>query len=145
MKKTNIIIIVLVLILAIIYIVSKSTSDTKDIPVGPVTQTETPIEDPTDRQLELTQEQARALVTETWGDCDSDTCGQLVVTTEKKGDGVYDVIAVYDKLYDDSVAAEKRVAEARYIDDVWVLGEYTMTHSCQKGRGHQDFTNELCV
>lgn len=138
MKKTNIIIIIIILILGIIYFVSKSASDKQDVVVEPVIQTEVPTEP------ELTQDQARELVVEKWGDCGQDTCGQLLVTTEEKDDGLY-VVAIYDKLYDDSVAAERRVAKVEYIDGVWVLGDSSMTHSCQKGRGHQDFSNELCI
>lgn len=93
---------------------------------------------------ELTTDQARTLVIETWGDCTQDKCGELIVTTEKKADGWY-VTAIYDKLRDDSVGAERKIAQVKYLDGVWLLGNPSMSHSCQKNRGHQDFSNELCI
>lgn len=91
----------------------------------------------------LTQEQARALALQTWGGC-TDICESLAVTVQNNN-GQYIVTATYEGTHDDSIAAQKRVAPAYYNNNVWVLGNVTVTQRCQPGRGHQDFSSEPCI
>ena len=51
----------------------------------------------------------------------------------------------YDGLYDDSVRASRIEANLIYRDSKWLVNSITETHQCQQGRGHQDFSEELCV
>lgn len=51
----------------------------------------------------------------------------------------------YNGLYDDSVQASR--VEAYFVNrsGQWVVTEVAKTAECQAGRGHQDFSSELCV
>ena len=91
-----------------------------------------------------TQEAAKELVIETWGDCAPDLCEELFVRTFEDG-GKKFVEAIYDGMYDDSVSATKKVAEFKMVDGAWMLGNTVYeTYRCQKGRGQQEFSGELC-
>lgn len=93
----------------------------------------------------LTQSNAYILTRNAWGDCTIyDECEKMTVTTSKQGETWY-VAAIYEGLHDDSIAAIKKVAPAYYADSTWKLGTAVMTQKCQSGRGHQDFSSELCV
>ncbi len=130
--NTLLIAIIVILLLALGFLLSKVTFQ-------PVVE-----EKQTPSHPELTQQQAETLVLRTWGGCTQDTCVKLVVTTEEKGDAVT-VTATYGGLYDDSVAAQRKIAPAIYTNGVWTLGVPVVTHRCQQNRGHQDFSTELCV
>ena len=93
---------------------------------------------------ELTVDEARKLVIEKWGDCVPSRCSKVIVSVEKKED-IWYVTAIYDGLKDDSVQAEQKVAPATFSNGAWILGNPSMSHRCQKKRGHQDFSNELCL
>lgn len=59
---------------------------------------------------------------------------QAVVTVTKEG------------LADDSIGAIRYVLEfERQADDSWRLRSAAWAQRCQGGRGHQDFTSELCI
>lgn len=91
----------------------------------------------------LTQEQARALVLQSWGGCTPDTCGSVTVTVQDNN-GQYTVTAIYEGLRDDSTSARKKVAPAYYSNNAWTLGNAIVTQRCQPGRGHQDFSSNPC-
>lgn len=91
----------------------------------------------------LTQEEATNLVLETWGGCD-DNCASLAVTVQNDN-GQTTVTALYNGLYDDSIASQRRVASASYMNGAWALGEPIITQTCQPGRGHSDFSAEPCI
>ncbi|MCK6462386.1 MAG: hypothetical protein L6Q29_01005 [Candidatus Pacebacteria bacterium] len=55
------------------------------------------------------------------------------------------VTVTYDGLYDDSVKASRVQADMTYEDGKWVKGAITTTQQCWPGRGHQDFSAELCI
>lgn len=95
-------------------------------------------------QNSTTQEVARTLAIEAWGDCTPDLCEELSVRVYKES-GKQFVEAIYDGMYDDSVDAAKKVAELSQVDGVWILGNTTYeTYRCKKGRGQQEFSGELC-
>lgn len=93
----------------------------------------------------LSQAEAQNLVIKTWGGCSTpETCRSVTVTVQNiNGQSI--VTAIYEGLGDDSVAAEKKKALATYNNNVWTLGNATVTHRCQPGRGHQDFSTALCI
>ncbi len=93
----------------------------------------------------LTEAAALALVKSTWGDCTPDSCSHVVVSVAQQGSGTYMVTATYEELRDDSSRARRRVAVATYSNGTWTLGTPTVTQSCQPGRGHQDFSADLCI
>ncbi|MBI2482071.1 MAG: hypothetical protein HYV76_00665 [Candidatus Vogelbacteria bacterium] len=92
----------------------------------------------------FTQEQARTLVLRNWGGCTPDTCGSVTVSVQNNN-GQYAVTAIYEGMRDDSVSAQKKVASAYYNNNVWTLGNATVTQRCQLNRGHQDFSSVPCL
>ncbi|MFH1462742.1 MAG: hypothetical protein ABIG08_03565 [bacterium] len=94
----------------------------------------------------LSRETALNLAKEKWGDCISDICEELTVSVLDGKDGVWFVQAIYDGLKDDSVKAKKRINWAYYIEGSWQLEALVVDEQkCQLGRGHQDFSNEICL
>jgi hypothetical protein len=90
---------------------------------------------------------ARALALATWGDCSGDgiECREVIVNVLDGADGVWYVEAIYDGFADDSVRAERHVAAVHYADG-WIIGaELLQDWRCQEGRGHQDFSSQLCI
>lgn len=110
----------------------------------PAIPVDTTLQDNTEASPQLTQKEAEALVSSTWGNCTPDSCkGPVVVTLEYiKGWNI--VHAVYNNLYDDSTLAQKIEAKVLYKDKKWALDEPTISWSCRKDRGHQDFSTVNC-
>lgn len=55
------------------------------------------------------------------------------------------IIAVtYDGLYDDSVKASRIQTTATHKEGEWIKGDIIRSQQCWPGRGHQDFSSELC-
>lgn len=96
------------------------------------------------KEEKLSIELARQLVIDNWGDCDEHTCRELVVSI-KEEDNLWEIIAIYDGLFDDSVRALRKIIPVYFEEGEWVLGEASITHRCQPGRGHQDFSSEFCI
>ena len=95
---------------------------------------------------ELSQETAHALVIKEWGDCSLVDCENLIVSILDGKDGVWFVQAVYEGLRDDSVKTKKEISLAHYVDGDWILGSTVLLeYKCQLGRGHQDFSEDLCL
>jgi len=55
------------------------------------------------------------------------------------------VTITYDGLYDDSIKAQQIKTIVMYRDGQWVKGETSRIQQCWPGRGHQDFSVELCI
>lgn len=138
-----VLIVVIVILIGVVgYVTFSNKPVQENIVTQPNTQTETlssPIVSKT-----LSSDEARTLVIQTWGDCTPDVCSRVVVTTEQKNNQWY-VTAMYEGLRDDSSAAQRKVAIATHVNNKWTLGTPTVTQSCQKNRGHQDFSSEPCI
>ena len=94
----------------------------------------------------LSQETAASLIKESWGDCAPDICEELTINRLDGKDGIWFVEAIYDGLRDDSVRVRKKIVWVHYTDNNWELGETVLDeYKCQPNRGHQDFSNELCL
>ncbi len=63
--------------------------------------------------------------------------------TQEKNQWIATII--YDGLFDDSVRATKIRAIIAHQDNQWVVEGSSTTQKCQLGRGHQDFSTELCI
>ena len=69
----------------------------------------------------------------------------VVATTGPEGTGPTTVTATLDRVLDDSVRAKRYELDfVRNGDKVRLLAA-RWTQQCWPGRGHQDFTTELCV
>ena len=55
------------------------------------------------------------------------------------------VAVTHSRLLDDSVEATRNDVLLKRDGDVWRVEEVTTSHSCKPGRGHQDFSTDLCV
>lgn len=61
-------------------------------------------------------------------------------------DGNQWIIAVtYDGLYDDSVKASRVQTTAIYKEGKWIKSDILRSQQCWPGRGHEDFSSELCI
>jgi hypothetical protein len=93
----------------------------------------------------LSPEAARKLVISTWGDCERTSCREFIVNVLDGRGGAWYVEAIYDGTIDDSVRAERKIAEGLPEDGDWKLGNVLLQqHSCRSGRGHEDFSSEAC-
>lgn len=95
----------------------------------------------------LNQETAIELVKRTWGGCEPAGCRELLVELVQRK-GTWYVIATFDGAYDDSTSASRYEAVASYQNGEWLLPpiqQATWSQTCQQGRGHQDFSQELCL
>lgn len=140
----NIILVILVIVLAValVYVTvdkKKVVEEKKEVQTTIPAQTTKPVVTPA-----LSQAAALTLVKETWGGCTQDTCSEVTVTVNKVDATTY-VTATYEGLRDDSTSAQRKTAVAQYANGTWTLDTPTTTHSCQPGRGHQDFSKENCI
>ena len=55
------------------------------------------------------------------------------------------VTLLRDSLEDDSVRAERYLLDRERDGDVWALNSARWEQRCHVGRGHQDFSPELCI
>ena len=69
----------------------------------------------------------------------------VVATTGPEGTGPTIVTATLDRLLDDSVRAKRYELEFVRANDKVRLRAARWTQQCWPGRGHQDFSTELCV
>jgi len=72
----------------------------------------------------------------------------LEFTQTPSGDVTVDgdrVTVLRDNLEDDSVRAERYVLELRHDGDEWRVDSARWGQRCHVGRGHQEFSPELCV
>ena len=51
----------------------------------------------------------------------------------------------FEGLYDDSVRGERHVVTLEREEGRWHVLDDDVTYCCQNGRGHQDFSAELCL
>lgn len=94
----------------------------------------------------LSVDVARDLVVAKRGDCAPDQCDNLAVNVLDGVDAVWYVEAIYSGLRDDSVRDQKIISTVHFVDGDWVLGEeVSKMQKCQPGRGHEDFSEELCL
>jgi hypothetical protein len=85
----------------------------------------------------------RDLAVKAWGACDPSSC---TVETADGADGVWYLVATHEGLEDDSIAAERRYAPLISTEGAWTVGATLHTvHACHEGRGHTDFSEELCI
>jgi hypothetical protein len=100
-------------------------------------------------QEELTDEIALALLREHMSDgCLAEGIPEKYrscTLTVSKGPGHWLVTVTHDGFFDDSVKASQLQAIVTHVNGTWVKGDVTETFQCWPGRGHQDFSSELCV
>jgi hypothetical protein len=64
--------------------------------------------------------------------------------TGPEGGGPANVTVTLDGLLDDSVQTRRYELQLSRDGEVWRLDEATWAQRCRRGRGHQDFSPELC-
>jgi len=96
----------------------------------------------------LTREEALILLKDDVQDCEPDGVEEryrsCVLTIVQEGDR-YLVTVTHDGFFDDSVKASRIEVAFTRSAGAWVKGEIVETYQCWPGRGHQDFSAELCV
>lgn len=95
----------------------------------------------------LSSEAAQELISEKIWDCVKNKCETLEVQTLDGEDGIWYVEAVYAGLQDDdSMSATKTVYSAHFNNEKWELwAELQKEFKCQKGRGSEEFSEDLCT
>jgi len=63
----------------------------------------------------------------------------------EKENGRWIVTVVYDGFFDDSVQASRMRAQVTYENGAWRVGDIEEMQKCWPGRGHQDFSVDLCI
>jgi len=86
------------------------------------------------------QEQVEELAIKRFGECD---CRKRTVTLEKRKEN-WVAVVLDDGLKDDSVQAYRFEALLEFRGGRWEMGEASKTWRCWPGRGHADFSTELC-
>lgn len=97
---------------------------------------------------ELTRERAMELLELAPGDCLTEgeperyrSCEVAVAV-----DGLRATVTItHDGFFDDSVKASRVEAVLEWREGAWVTASIAATNQCWPGRGHQDFSTELCV
>jgi hypothetical protein len=98
---------------------------------------------------ELTDEAALAVLKpELFAECRSEglegSYKSCITESSKAGEGwIFRV--TYDGLYDDSVKASRVEAYFLYQNDHWTARDVVHMSQCYAGRGHENFSTELCV
>lgn len=98
------------------------------------------------RLILLDDEAVRQIVIAKWGDC-ADKCQNFSISVNHDADIPY-VAATYDGMYDDSVKTEIISAQVIYNSEInqYVIDDTSISKGwvCWPGRGHQEFSQELC-
>jgi len=69
----------------------------------------------------------------------------VVLNQPPEGADEAEVTATLDGLLDDSIRAERYLLVLERQNDAWRLRSARWTQRCWEGRGHQDFSTELCL
>jgi len=73
------------------------------------------------------------------------TTTSVVAHSTDEGAGPTTVVVTLDRLPDDSVRAQRYVLAFTREDGEWRLASAVSSQRCWPNRGHQDFSNKLCV
>lgn len=69
----------------------------------------------------------------------------IAADTGPEGGGPARVTVTLDRLLDDSVQTRRYELELSRAGEIWHLDSATWSQRCRQGRGHQDFSPELCL
>jgi hypothetical protein len=96
----------------------------------------------------LTRDEALVVLKENIRDCEEQGVPEqyrsCTLLTLRVDDG-YLVTVTHDGYFDDSVKASRVEAKLTWQDGAWVKSGIAVTYQCWPGRGHQEFTADLCV
>ncbi|MFA6136298.1 MAG: hypothetical protein WC705_03010 [Candidatus Paceibacterota bacterium] len=99
----------------------------------------------------LSLDEARRLILDKYyKDCLPVDCPTSVNVDVSDGvDGVWYVQAIFNGVKDDSVDSQKKIHSVNLVSapsETWALGQVLVSQQrCQQGRGHQEFSEELCL
>jgi hypothetical protein len=84
------------------------------------------------------------------GECRSEGVDELYrscdIEMEKLGENIWLIMVIYEGFFDDSVRGSRLRANAILEKDNWALqGDLLEDFRCWLGRGHEDFSTELCI
>lgn len=101
---------------------------------------------------EITKDTALELVRDhlVEGECRSEGTDELYrscdIELEIIGENIWMITVIYDGFFDDSVRGSRLRSKVAFIDGNWqIMGDIIEDFRCQEGRGHEDFSTELCV
>lgn len=95
---------------------------------------------------QLNPDIAQKLILDSIWDCTKNDCTDLIVNAQDWKDWLWYVEAILEWLQDDSIRAKKQVYRAQFVNEQWELWAEVLSEiKCQLGRGHEDFSKELCI
>ena len=130
----------------VMYVVMSKNAEPVAMPTPTPSTSVSPSATPTsETQPDLSLATAQALAMQKWGGCiQEDECEKMTVTISKNLGNWY-VTAIVEGLHDDSITATRTTAHMDYQNGSWTIGAIEeSTWKCSQGRGHQDFSRELC-
>ena len=77
--------------------------------------------------------------------CDPSTCSEIIVDYREGEGGIWRFSILLTGARDDSATASRTSGTIAYQNGEWVLLDSIREWKCQPGRGHQDFSTELCL
>ncbi|MCJ7740247.1 hypothetical protein MUP32_02935, partial [Candidatus Microgenomates bacterium] len=96
----------------------------------------------TDSKVSLTQDKALSLAQGQLGTCD---CTSRNVALSQTNSNTWTVTVTDNGLNDDSMTAKQIMATVSYQNGMWTWMTNQQLFRCAPGRGHQNFSAELCL
>ena len=77
-----------------------------------------------------------------YGEIDADQ--DIDISVDQLENNQYEITLVQDNIKDDSIAGMKVIMVAKSNNNEWTVLDIQRTWKCQKGRGHTNFSSEMC-
>ena len=84
------------------------------------------------------------LIRHYYGDVEIENPANLTVNTQQVGKDINRITLIHDKLMDDSMQAIKIIMIAKKTNNDWQVLDIQKVWKCWDGRGHTEFSTELC-
>lgn len=141
MRNTKVIIAILTISMAIIS--CTNTTVKQEAPINLNTNN-------TDKYAELNQRVRKAenintpveLVKYYYGEIDEKQ--EIDISVDKSENNQYKIMLIQENIKDDSIAGMRVQMLAKKENNEWTVIDIQRTWKCQKGRGHSNFSSELC-
>lgn len=109
---------------------------------GVIDESTKPLDESPVGNNEISEEKARELIIEKYGDCEEWICSELLIKILSWNK----IEAIHNLMADDSVRAYKTIVSIELVENKREITEEISKESkCQPGRWHQDFSTDTCI